>query len=118
MPGVVERAHVRDTWRMTSCACPESTLTSLTFADGVVLVRCRVHELQTWVVEGRAMGTDAALPVLKDLFVEHRGKGGRPRAVPRKAPVRAPREMPAAAVDERLTKLLNARGLPGSWTVG
>lgn len=103
---------------MTSCSCPDSALTSLTFADGIVLVRCRVHEHQTWVVEGQPMATDAALPALKDLFVEQRGKGGRARTVPRKAPVRAPREVPAAAVDDRLTELLNARGLPGSWKVG
>lgn len=103
---------------MTSCACPPSTLTSLTFAEGIVLVRCRAHDQQAWVVEGRVMETAAALPALKDVFIEQRGKGGRPSTVRRKPPVRVRREAPVGAVEDRLTALLNARGLPGSWTVG
>ena len=104
---------------MSTCACPRATLTSLTFADGIVLVRCRAHEQQTWVVDGRPMTAAAALPVLKDLFVEQRGKGRRPRSVRRKPPAAPPREaMPDTVVDERLTALLNARGVPGSWKVG
>ena len=111
---------------MNSCACPASSLTSVEFAHGVVMQRCRSHELQTWTVDGRRTDARTVRRLLKEVFVETRG---RTRST---SPSRAPRvahlDVPTygdpssevalgAGADERLTALLRSRGLQGSWSV-
>ncbi|MCW2679893.1 MAG: hypothetical protein JWM62_1294 [Frankiales bacterium] len=110
---------------MTSCACPAASLTSLRFADGLVMLRCAAHEQQAWFVDGRAAERHEVLPALRDLFVDRRRgersagrvRPARPRVLQMQEP--APHEVvPVEADDsERLTALLRARGLSGSWAV-
>lgn len=105
---------------MTSCACPAASLASLRFADGLVLLRCSSHESQTWFVDGRPAERDEVLPALKELFAERRGeRSPSPRTTPPARVIRmtAP-VLPADGDDStRLTALLHARGLSGSWAV-
>ena len=106
---------------MTSCACPASTLTSLRFADGLVMLRCGAHEQQAWFVDGRQAEQHEVLPALRDLFTVRRGERReslRPAPRPRVVQLQEP-EAPVLEGDdsERLTALLRARGLSGSWAV-
>ena len=113
---------------MDTCSCAPATLTCVTFARGVVMRRCRRHELQTWTVDGRRTDAETARGLLRDLFVEMRGERARstsPAPTPRVLHLEVPSydddpsaevALPAGA-DERLTALLNSRGLQGSWAV-
>ena len=105
---------------MNSCACPASRLTSVAFAHGVVMQRCRSHETQAWTVNGRPAAAPAVRSLLKDLFIETRGRTRTSRPAPVQ-PVAAPRAEraadPTAGLDEQLTALLRARGMQGSWAV-
>jgi hypothetical protein len=108
---------------MSPCSCPESSLTSVTFSSGAVLLRCPSHEAQTWLVDGRTAPTSAALSNLRALF-DDRPRGARPASR-----VRAPRRAPGAVVapladaypaepsSEALVALLRERGFTGSWAV-
>jgi hypothetical protein len=112
---------------METCSCALSSLTSVTFARGVVMRRCPVHEIQTWTVDGSRTDAGTARSLLKDLFVEMRGQRARstsPTPVRRVLHLNVPSQddpdsevaLPAGA-DEHLTALLNSRGLQGSWAV-
>ena len=107
---------------MTSCPCPPASLTSVCFAEGVVLVRCSAHEQQSWFVDGQEVARTEALTALKDLVVARRGErrtaatSRRPKVIRMQEPVAY--DVPAEADDaERLTALLRARGLSGTWAV-
>ena len=109
---------------MNSCACPASRLTSVAFAHGVVMQRCRAHETQTWTVNGRPADGRTVRSLLKDLFVETRGLTRTSRPAPAQKVVapsaqrNAEREEEVTpGLDEQLTALLRARGLQGSWAV-
>ena len=112
---------------MNSCACPASSLTSVAFAHGVVMQRCRSHELQTWTVDGRKTDARTVRTLLKDLFIETRGqrRSTSPAASPQSVvhldvPSQASTSSDVAlgaGADERLTALLRSRGLQGSWAV-
>jgi hypothetical protein len=125
--GALGSSRARQTRSMSTCGCAPATLTSVAFANGVVLQRCRTHEVQTWTGGDRATSGTAPLPALKDLFVQERGHGKRPAAAARRARVArpaaprpaaaAPDVRPEAPSDDLLTALLNARGLSGAWTV-
>lgn len=107
---------------MTTCACPATSLASLRFADGLVMLRCASHELQTWYVDGRPAERHEVLPALKDLFVDRRGER-RSTPAPARRVVRLSEPVaydagPADTDDSaRLTALLQARGLSGTWAV-
>ncbi len=112
-----------DTQDMAPCSCPPAALTCVRFADGVVMVRCGVHEQQSWSVDGRPAGRDDALAALKGVFVERRGErrtgrapSPRPQVIRMTEPV-AYDVAPEAGDDARLTALLRARGLSGTWAV-
>lgn len=105
---------------MTSCACPASSLTAVQFAHGVVMQRCRSHELATWTVNGRRADTRTVRGLLKDLFVESRGQRRDSAPAHASRVVRRDVPVPVDALaglqdDDLLTALLNARGLQGSW---
>lgn len=106
---------------MTRCHCAAASLTSLRFADGLVLLRCAAHEQQTWFVDGRPAERHEVLPALRELFEDRRGErstGRTPAARPRV--VRLPEAAPVEADTDdgaRLTALLHARGLSGTWVV-
>jgi len=116
---------------MNSCACPASRLTSVAFAHGVVMQRCRSHELQTWTVNGRRTDAGAVRSLLKDLFVETRGQRRSTSPIPAQQVITLPAAPSSAGLtsefssdvaldagaDERLTALLRSRGLQGSWAV-
>ena len=110
---------------MSTCICAPAHRTSVAFAHGIVMQRCRVHELQTWTQHGRPTDARTVRTLLKDLFVETRGVRST-SPVDRPAPVRL--TLPAqdhassevalgAGADEALTALLRSRGLQGSWSV-
>lgn len=113
-----------DTGDMSRCACPAASLTSLQFADGVVMLRCGAHEHQEWFIDGRPAQRHEVLPALKDVFVGRRGErsSSRRHAV-RRSVVRQPQptsyeQVPTgAAATEQLNALLRARGLSGTWSV-
>lgn len=110
---------------MSTCVCPPAHLTAVGFAHGIVMQRCRVHELQTWTQDGRPTDADAVRSLLRDLFVETRGARAtspvsRPAAgsVPSASQSHASSEVALdAGADEALTTLLRSRGLAGSWGV-
>ena len=124
---------------MLPCGCARPALISLTFGPGIVLLRCAAHETQSWLVDGAETGTADALASLKTLFVERRGRRQpatdgaahpRRRRTDVRADVRAdvpaqpaarPAALPAVVdlgdADARLTALLQARGLSGSWSI-
>ena len=105
---------------MSTCACPASSLTSVSFAHGVVMQRCGSHELQTWTVNGRRTDGRAVRGLLKDLFVETRGQRRPAAELPTHQVARSGARThvaPDATTDERLTALLNARGVQGSWAI-
>lgn len=112
---------------MSSCSCPRTALTAVTFDNGAVLLRCLAHEQQRWLVEGREVSISEALGRLRDAFVA--GRSRRPAVgAPGSKEVRMP-DTPAVdpcaqapqatgrGVDADLTALLHARGLSGSWAV-
>ena len=112
---------------MDNCSCAPASLTCVTFARGVVMRRCPVHEIQTWTVDGSRTDAGTARSLLKDLFVDLRGQRGRSTSpargrrvlhldVPSVADPSSEVALPAGA-DEHLTALLNSRGLQGSWAV-
>ena len=112
---------------MSTCSCPRSSLTSVAFAHGVMMQRCRAHELQAWTVEGRPADDATVRRLLKDLFVESRGRRGRSTS-PAPARTVVHLDLPAqeqvfsdvaldAGADAQLTALLRSRGLQGSWAV-
>lgn len=110
---------------MSSCSCSAASLTSVAFDGGIVLQRCGTHEAQRWTLDGREVARTEALHRLRSLFTSARRQraGQSVPAAPRVRPaprVRAPQvtTLPAdAPTDERLTALLRARGLQGSWAV-
>ena len=109
---------------MTSCVCPATSLASLRFADGLVMLRCASHEQQTWFVDGRPAERDQVLPALKELFVDRRGErrtsrvtAARPRVLRMQEPVAYDAVSPEADDGARLTALLHARGMSGTWAV-
>lgn len=109
---------------MTRCQCPATSLTSVRFADGLVMVRCSAHEQQAWLVDGQPAEKHQVLPALKDLFVDRRGERSTSRRTASKQRVvRLPETTPYEAVpadaddSARLTALLHARGLSGTWAV-
>lgn len=117
----------RHTCSMSTCACAPSHRTTVAFSHGIVLQRCRLHDLQTWTLDGRATDAPTVRGLLKDLFVEARGARTRSTSPLRRrasAPLRAavPTEVPrdvalGAGADEALTALLRSRGVQGSWSV-
>lgn len=110
---------------MSTCVCAPAHLTSVAFQHGIVMQRCRRHELQTWTQDGRPTDAVTVRTLLKDLFVETRGaRSSSPAARP--APMRLTlpaRSHPSSEValdagaDQALTALLRSRGLQGSWAV-
>ena len=111
---------------MSSCSCPRTALTAVTFAGGAVLLRCLAHEQQRWLVDGSEVRTSDALALLRDAFVA--GRTRRPAAgTPRRKVVRMPdtpavdpypqAPSPSGATDADLTALLRSRGISGSWAV-
>lgn len=106
-----------DTAEVTECACLADSLTSVRFAGDVVMLRCAVHDVQRWVVDGRPAAREDVLPILRGVFGECRGE----RRTSRNAlPLRrrcAPQRTPAGTPDEQLTAVLRARGVPGAWAV-
>ena len=115
---------------MSSCSCSPDALSSVTFGNGTVLVRCPAHEAQHWLVDGRPVEVTVALGRLRALFTEHRSRASREpalrqpalrQAAPRPRVIQLPQPAPAGSPvrvdDEALTALLHARGLSGSWAV-
>lgn len=108
---------------MLSCPCSPEGLTAVRFDGGVVMLRCGLHDQQRWLVHGRPTLRADVLPVLRNLFADRRGEPRRTHPAPK--PVKVVRRaspayaaVPAGAGDdERLTVLLHARGLSGSWAV-
>ena len=106
---------------MNTCACAPAARTSVAFAHGIVMHRCRVHELLTWTVEGRPVETSDVRGQLKDLFVEERGQQRRAsgpaadKVIRLSAPLERTAPADDATVDEQLTALLRSRGVQGSW---
>lgn len=110
---------------MSTCDCAPAHLTSVAFAHGIVMRRCGRHELQTWTQDGSPTDADTVRTLLKDLFVETRGRRSTsPTARPAPPSLTLPvQSHPAsdvaldAGADEALTRLLRSRGLQGSWSV-
>lgn len=113
---------------MSTCICAPAHLTSVSFAHGIVMQRCRQHELQTWTKDGRATDAGTVRTLLKDLFVETRGTRSRATSPERRPAAPVAFTLPAqdhassevamdAGADEALTALLRSRGLQGSWAV-
>ena len=110
---------------MSSCSCSPHALSSVTFGNGIVLVRCPAHEAQRWLVDGRPVEVTVALGRLRALFAEHRSRAPRepaPRqAAPQRRVIQLPQptsaEQPVRVDDDALTALLHARGLSGTWAV-
>ncbi len=110
---------------MSTCICAPAHLTSVAFAHGIVMQRCRVHELQIWTQDGRATDARTVRTLLKDLFVETRGTRATSPATRRDdVHLDVPSQDHAfsdvaldAGADEALTALLRSRGLQGSWAV-
>lgn len=117
---------------MPLCGCATATLTALTFERGLALLRCGAHEEQVWTVHGEPVPVVDAHARLRAAFAGNRSQtrrtgsracGGRVlNLLGQRPPAREPR--PAAVnvrsmlgADERLTALLNAQGLQGSWSV-
>ena len=112
---------------MSSCSCPRTALTAVTFDGGAVLLRCLAHEQQSWVVDGREVTASDAMALLRDSFVA--GRSRRPAPGTRRHKVVRMPDTPAVdpypqtpqptgrGADADLTALLNARGLSGSWAV-
>lgn len=121
----VAQARLRHTCSMSTCICAPAHLTCVAFAHGIVMQRCRVHELQKWTLDGRATDARTVRTLLKDLFVETRGTRStspatRPAPVSLTLPVQSHTSSEVAldaGTDEALTSLLRARGLQGSWAV-
>lgn len=115
---------------MSSCCCPRTALSAVTFDSGAVLLRCHAHEQQRWVVAGREVSSTDALALLRDAFLAGRSRRPEPRSRRHHKVVQLP-DTPAVAADPYpatprlsgadasadLTALLNARGLSGSWAV-
>jgi len=121
---MVDTVPTPDTPDMTSCACPAASLASLRFTDGLVMLRCASHEQQAWFVDGRPAERDQVLPALKELFVDRRGErrtsrvtAARPRVLRMQEPVAYDAVSPEADDSARLTALLHARGMSGTWAV-
>ena len=121
----VAASRSRHTEDMSTCICAPAHLTSVAFAHGIVMQRCRLHELQTWTKDGQATDARTVRTLLKDLFVETRGTRST-SPVARRTNVQL--TLPAqdhtssevamgAGADEALTALLRSRGLQGSWAV-
>lgn len=117
---------------MPLCGCPTSTLTAVTFERGLALLRCGAHEEQVWTVDGQPISVADAHARLRVAFSDARSQTGRtgPRACGRVVNLHTQRpgatrtSRPATVdvssmlgADERLTALLNAHGLHGSWSV-
>lgn len=110
---------------MNTCSCAPAHLSSVAFAHGIVMHRCRRHELQQWTQDGRPTDARTVRTLLKDLFVETRGARStspvdRPAAVRLTVPAQSHTSSKVAldaGADEALTALLRSRGLQGSWSV-
>ena len=112
---------------MSFCACSPDQLTTVTFDQGIVLLRCGLHDLQCWVVDGQQQERTDVLENLRAIFLERREQRRRsatPAAEDRviqlpSAP--STRCAPLAAVPEsdadKLNALLQARGLTGAWSI-
>lgn len=110
---------------MSSCSCSPDALSSVTFGNDTVLVRCAAHEAQRWLVEGRPVEVMVALGRLRALFTEQRSRAPRQQPAARPQPAQRPRviqlpqadDLPVRVDDDALTALLHSRGLTGSWAV-
>ena len=105
---------------MSPCSCAPAALTTLSFDNGTVLLRCHLHEQQRWLVDGEPAATPEALSGLRALFIERRGTDRRaytPRDTIRLDRTSPPAAPAAAPLDDQLTALLHSRGLQGSWAV-
>ena len=106
---------------MTGCPCPAGSLAQVSFADGVVMLRCAAHEMQRWCLNGHPVERDVALGMLKDLFLARRGErsGTPPRPRVLRLPAAPSYDLPSPEAEDgaRLTALLHARGLSGTWAV-
>jgi hypothetical protein len=110
---------------MSTCVCAPAHLTSVAFAHGIVMSRCRVHDLQTWTQDGRLTDPRTVRTLLKDLFLETRGTratspGTRPAPPRPSVPTQehgVSEVVLDAGADEALTALLRSRGMNGSWAV-
>lgn len=125
---------------MSLCPCSPDSLTAVTFENGIVLQRCGVHDVQSWVVAGETTDRDEVLANLRGVFSVRNEQRRRDRApvartaapaAPRPAAPPAPEPTPtldltpaataeilqASSPDEQLTALLQSRGLPGAWAV-
>jgi hypothetical protein len=127
---------------MSLCPCSPDSLTAVTFENGIVLQRCGVHDVQSWVVAGETTDRDEVLANLRGVFSVRNEQRRRDRAPVARTPApvapAAPRSAPPApepnptvdltpaataeilranSPDEQLTALLQSRGLPGAWAV-
>lgn len=123
---------------MSTCSCSPSSLATVRFASGLVLVRCATHEQQAWQVEGRTTDRAEALAGLRQLFVDSRRRTAADAPTRRRAAA-APADLTVVGTStapeswgssddpdagtyptpssDQLTALLRSRGLQGSWAV-
>lgn len=109
---------------MSMCQCPPSSLTTVSFDRGLRLVRCGLHELQSWEVDGRPLDRADVLESLRTVFASRRGqRRDEGAATPAPEPARAAASPQARDViqlphtDESLTALLQSRGISGAWAI-
>lgn len=116
-----------DNDRMAMCPCPPSSLAAVSFDRGLRLLRCGVHEQQSWEIDGRPLERADVLHNLRVVFASRRGQRrdeGAARPAPALAPAPSARQeaqaviqLPVLQTDETLTALLHARGLSGAWAI-
>jgi hypothetical protein len=109
---------------MSSCTCSPEILATVSFSNGLVLLRCPAHETQQWLLDGEPVDRSEAFAGLRARFVEQRVEHGtrparrRARVIRLPEPVVHPEPVLSGRVDdESLTALLHARGLTGTWAV-
>lgn len=125
---MVETGARPDNGRMSMCPCPPSSLPAVSFDRGLRLLRCGLHEQQSWELDGRPLERADVLDSLRVVFASRRGQrrdegAATPAPVPATAPpaawreVRAVIRLPVPQTDESLTALLHARGVSGAWAI-